>query len=110
LFKMTLLLSKIIISSSLGDKFEVLNPEHSHDSGGCGDLAPRTPSSDGSRSSGFVTESIAMTENPVIIQAAGGIRSELQSQRASQLLGQKVSIEAIESGITRVVFNAVQKD
>jgi hypothetical protein len=38
-----------------GDKFEVLNPEHSHDSGGFGDLVPRTPATDDSGSSGFVT-------------------------------------------------------
>jgi hypothetical protein len=37
------------------DKFEVLNPEHSHDSGGFGDLVPRTPATDDSGSSGFVT-------------------------------------------------------
>jgi pullulanase len=43
--------------SSRGEKFEVLNPEHSHDSGGCGDLVPRTPTTDGSGLSGFVSSS-----------------------------------------------------
>jgi hypothetical protein len=47
--------------------------------------------------------SIAITERPVIIQATGGVISESKSKEASQLLGQKVTIETCELGMTRVV-------
>jgi N6-L-threonylcarbamoyladenine synthase len=62
------------IASSRGDKFEVLNPEHSHDSGGCGDLVPRTPTTDGTGLSGFVTSSMGPTLEPpfLCLIASGG--------------------------------------
>ena len=47
--------------------------------------------------------SIAITERPVMIQAPGGITSESKSKEASQLLGQKVTVETCELGVTRVV-------
>ncbi len=47
---------------------------------------------------------IAIHERPVIIQSAGGQVSEAQSQKASDVLGQKVLVEANLQGITRVFF------
>jgi hypothetical protein len=51
------------------------------------------------------TPTIAIAEQPVIIQSSGSSASPTLSQQASQILGQKVTVEALETGITRVMYD-----